>query len=79
MLDNAPRLAVHCIHSHKVALEKIPNALSHRCSPNLAIYGMDGIPHEDLQEYQIRKRDVQPTANQTEGITLKPDEPVVSG
>ena len=37
---------------HKETIDAIPNALSSRCDPEIEIYGMKGIPVEDMMRHQ---------------------------
>ena len=37
---------------HKETIDAIPNALSTRCDPEIEIYGMKGIPVEDMMRHQ---------------------------
>ncbi|XP_054723064.1 BUB3-interacting and GLEBS motif-containing protein ZNF207-like [Uloborus diversus] len=45
-----PGLAIHCMQVHKETIDRVPNALSHRSSVDIEIYGMEGIPEADLYE-----------------------------
>lgn len=40
---------------HKEKVEKVPNALPGRNSIELEIYGMEGIPEEDLKNHEKQK------------------------
>lgn len=40
---------------HKETIDKVPNALSHRSNIEIEIYGMEGIPEEDLKEHDKLK------------------------
>ncbi len=40
---------------HKEKLDKIPNALAHRASTVIDIYGMSGIPEADMLEHERQK------------------------
>lgn len=55
-LYSGPGLTVHCVQVHKEKLDKIPEALPNRNSVDIDIYGMDGIPEEDLREHERLKR-----------------------
>lgn len=55
-LYSGPGLTVHCIQVHKESLDKIPEALPNRNSVDIDIYGMQGIPEEDIREHERLKR-----------------------
>lgn len=55
-LYSGPGLTVHCIQVHKETLDKIPEALPNRNSVDIDIYGMQGIPEEDVREHERLKR-----------------------
>lgn len=40
---------------HKEKVDKTPNALSHRSNTDIEIYGMEGIPDEDLRQHEREK------------------------
>lgn len=40
---------------HKETIDKVPNALSHRSNIEIEIYGMEGIPEEDMKEHERQK------------------------
>lgn len=40
---------------HKETIDKVPNALSHRSNIEIEIYGMEGIPEEDIKEHERQK------------------------
>lgn len=40
---------------HKEPIDKIPNALPHRNNTQIDIYGMEGIPDEDMKEHERKK------------------------
>jgi len=48
-------LSIHCMQVHKETIDKVPNALPNRSSIEIDIYGMDGIPKEDLLEHERQK------------------------
>lgn len=54
-LFTGPGLAVHCMQVHKETIDRIPNALSHRSSTEIEIYGMEGIPESDLKAHEAEK------------------------
>jgi hypothetical protein len=51
-LFTGPGLSIHCMQVHKETIDKIPNALPHRTSIELEIYGMEGIPEADVKEHE---------------------------
>lgn len=55
-LYSGPGLTVHCVQVHKETLDKIPEALPNRNSVDIDIYGMQGIPEEDIREHERLKR-----------------------
>lgn len=55
-LYSGPGLTVHCIQVHKEKLDRIPEALPNRNSVDIDIYGMQGVPEEDLREHERAKR-----------------------
>lgn len=40
---------------HKEAIDKVPNSLPNRSNIEIEIYGMEGIPPEDLKEHEKQK------------------------
>lgn len=40
---------------HKEAIDKVPNSLSTRSNIEIEIYGMEGIPPEDLKEHEKQR------------------------
>lgn len=55
-LYSGPGLTVHCVQVHKETLDKIPEALPNRNSVDIDIYGLQGIPEEDIREHERMKR-----------------------
>lgn len=55
-LYSGPGLTVHCIQVHKETVDKIPEALPNRNSVDIDIYGLQGIPEEDVREHERLKR-----------------------
>lgn len=54
-LYTGPGLSIHCMQVHKEKVEKVPNSLPGRHSIELEIYGMEGIPEEDLKNHEKMK------------------------
>ncbi|CAG0900864.1 unnamed protein product, partial [Cyprideis torosa] len=51
-LYTGPGLSIHCMQVHKETIDKVPNALPHRSNIEIEIYGMEGIPDDDLREHE---------------------------
>ncbi|EZG69560.1 zinc finger protein, partial [Gregarina niphandrodes] len=51
-LDTATGLVVHLLSVHKETINKVPNALKERESPELVVHGMSGVPPELVAEKQ---------------------------
>ncbi|CAG0916732.1 unnamed protein product [Notodromas monacha] len=51
-LFTGPGLAIHCMQVHKETVDKVPNSIPSRSSVEIEIYGMEGIPDEDLKARQ---------------------------
>ncbi|RWS23945.1 BUB3-interacting and GLEBS motif-containing protein ZNF207-like protein [Leptotrombidium deliense] len=51
-LYTGPGLAIHCMQVHKETIDKIPNALPNRNSVDIEIYGMEGIPENDIRDHE---------------------------
>lgn len=53
-LYTGPGLQIHSIQVHKETIDKVPNAIKGRDNIEIEIYGMEGIPEEDLHEHEKR-------------------------
>ncbi|KAF7729457.1 hypothetical protein EC973_004437 [Apophysomyces ossiformis] len=53
-LTTAGGMAVHAMQVHKVEINKVPNALPGRETLDIEIFGMEGIPPEDMIAYELR-------------------------
>ncbi|UJR13628.1 hypothetical protein I4U23_000641 [Adineta vaga] len=53
-LYTGPGLQIHSIQVHKENIDKVPNALKGRDNIEIEIYGMEGIPEEDLRAHEKR-------------------------
>jgi hypothetical protein len=53
-LYTGPGLQIHSIQVHKENIDKIPNAIKGRDNIEIEIYGMEGIPEEDLRAHEKR-------------------------
>lgn len=40
---------------HKESIDKVPNSLPNRSNIEIEIYGMEGIPPEDIREHEKQK------------------------
>lgn len=56
-LYTGPGLAIHCMQVHKETIDKVPNALPNKNSVDIEIYGMEGIPEEDIREHERQRQD----------------------
>lgn len=54
-LYTGPGLSIHCMQVHKESIDKVPNALPNRSNIEIEIYGMEGIPAEDIKEHERQK------------------------
>ncbi|KAJ0176813.1 hypothetical protein K1T71_007992 [Dendrolimus kikuchii] len=54
-LYTGPGLSIHCMQVHKEAIDKVPNSLPNRSNIEIEIYGMEGIPPEDIKEHEKQK------------------------
>lgn len=57
-LYTGPGLSIHCMQVHKQTIDKVPNALPNRSNIEIEIYGMEGIPDQDLKEHERNKGSV---------------------
>lgn len=51
-LNTGSGLVIHIAQLHKETIFKVPNAIEGRDTPELEIYGMMGVPLEDLQKHR---------------------------
>ena len=54
-LYTGPGLSIHCMQVHKDTIDKVPNSLPNRGNIEIEIYGMEGIPPEDVKEHERQK------------------------
>ncbi|XP_064084437.1 BUB3-interacting and GLEBS motif-containing protein ZNF207-like isoform X12 [Macrobrachium nipponense] len=54
-LYTGPGLSIHCMQVHKETIDKVPNALPNRNNIEIEIYGMEGIPEEDLKDHERQR------------------------
>ncbi|GLH08021.1 uncharacterized protein GBIM_13361 [Gryllus bimaculatus] len=55
-LYTGPGLSIHCMQVHKETIDKVPNSLPNRSNIEIEIYGMEGIPPEDIKEHERQKQ-----------------------
>ncbi|XP_035212437.1 BUB3-interacting and GLEBS motif-containing protein ZNF207-like isoform X2 [Stegodyphus dumicola] len=72
-LYTGPGLAIHCMQVHKDTLDKVPNALPNRNSVDIEIYGMEGIPEEDMREHERQKQGNSRAPDSDEDLDTKSD------
>jgi hypothetical protein len=53
-LYTGPGLQIHSIQVHKENIDKVPNAIKGRDNIEIEIYGMEGIPEQDLRQHEKR-------------------------
>lgn len=51
-LNSASGLVIHAAQVHKVTMDKVPNSTAGHDTPELEIYGMEGVPKGDLERHQ---------------------------
>lgn len=56
-LYTGPGLSIHCMQVHKDKIDKIPNALPGRNNVEIEIYGMEGIPDNDIKDHEKQKQE----------------------
>lgn len=90
-LNSGSGLVIHVAQLHKETMVKIPNALDGHDTPEIEIYGMDGVPEEDLKRHREglgmvpfkRSRLMEPGAGMLPLLAAQkaalPDLPEVSG
>ncbi|XP_071443831.1 BUB3-interacting and GLEBS motif-containing protein ZNF207 [Hetaerina americana] len=73
-LYTGPGLSIHCMQVHKEAIDKVPNSLPNRSNIEIEIYGMEGIPEEDLKEHERQKhgRPHSPSSGEEDSAPKKP-------
>uniref|UniRef100_A0A1Q3G0E7 BED-type domain-containing protein n=1 Tax=Culex tarsalis TaxID=7177 RepID=A0A1Q3G0E7_CULTA len=54
-LYTGPGLSIHCMQVHKESIDKVPNSLPNRSNIEIEIYGMEGIPPDDIREHERQK------------------------
>lgn len=56
---------------HKEAIDKVPNSLPNRSSIEIEIYGMEGIPAQDLKDHEKQKNGNKSESDEDEPSTKK--------
>jgi hypothetical protein len=78
-LYTGPGLSIHCMQVHKEAIDKVPNSLPNRSNIEIEIYGMEGIPPEDLKEHEKQKNGNRSESDDDEpAVKKKPDPNLLS-
>ena len=54
-LYTGPGLSIHCMQVHKETIDKVPNSIPSRGNIEIEIYGMEGIPDEDMKEHERQR------------------------
>lgn len=70
-LYTGPGLSIHCMQVHKEAIDKVPNSLPNRSNIEIEIFGMDGIPPEELREHERQKNGGRSDSEDDEPATKK--------
>ncbi|CAF0781865.1 unnamed protein product [Didymodactylos carnosus] len=68
-LYTGPGLQIHCMQVHKENIDKVPNAIKGRDNIEIEIYGMEGIPEEDIREHDKQRAGKE--KDDTNGSNLK--------
>nr|CAD7454669.1 unnamed protein product [Timema tahoe] len=55
-LYTGPGLSIHCMQVHKETIDKVPNSLPNRSNIEIEIYGMEGIPPDDIKEHERQRQ-----------------------
>uniref|UniRef100_W8BSH4 Zinc finger protein 207 n=1 Tax=Ceratitis capitata TaxID=7213 RepID=W8BSH4_CERCA len=83
-LYTGPGLSIHCMQVHKETVDKVPNSLPNRSNIEIEIFGMDGIPAEDVREHERQKNggksdsdDDEPAAKKKVEIPLSAPPPMM--
>ncbi|XP_058803306.1 BUB3-interacting and GLEBS motif-containing protein ZNF207 [Phymastichus coffea] len=73
-LYTGPGLSIHCMQVHKETIDKVPNSLPNRSNIEIEIYGMEGIPPDDLKEHERQRnggRPGSPSSGEDEPVPKK--------
>nr|CAD7427342.1 unnamed protein product [Timema monikensis] len=74
-LYTGPGLSIHCMQVHKETIDKVPNSLPNRSNIEIEIYGMEGIPPDDIKEHERQRqggRAGSPSSGEDEPVPKKP-------
>lgn len=74
-LYTGPGLSIHCMQVHKETIDKVPNSLPNRSNIEIEIYGMEGIPPEDIKEHERQKQGKQMQGGRPGSPSSGEDEP----
>ncbi|XP_021942194.1 BUB3-interacting and GLEBS motif-containing protein ZNF207 isoform X2 [Zootermopsis nevadensis] len=74
-LYTGPGLSIHCMQVHKETIDKVPNSLPNRSNIEIEIYGMEGIPPEDIKEHERQKQGKQIQGGRPGSPSSGEDEP----
>lgn len=56
---------------HKEAIDKVPNSLPNRSNIDIEIYGMEGIPADDIREHERQKNGNKSESEDDEPVAKK--------
>lgn len=70
-LYTGPGLSIHCMQVHKETVDKVPNSLPNRSNIEVEIFGMDGIPAEDLRDHERQKNGGKSDSDDDEPVAKK--------
>lgn len=68
----APGLSIHCMQVHKEAIDKVPNSVPNRSNIEIEIYGMEGIPPQDIRDHEKQKNGNKSESDDDEPSVKKP-------
>ena len=54
-LYTGPGLSIHCMQVHKETIDQGPNSIPTRGNIEIEIYGMEGIPDQDMKDHERQK------------------------
>lgn len=57
---------------HKESIDKVPNSLPNRSNIEIEIFGMEGIPQEDLRDHEKQKNGNRSESDDDDPPTKKP-------
>ncbi|XP_053662358.1 BUB3-interacting and GLEBS motif-containing protein ZNF207 [Anopheles marshallii] len=77
-LYTGPGLSIHCMQVHKESIDKVPNSLPNRSNIVIEIYGMEGIPPEDIRDHEKQKNGNRSESEEEEPAHKKMKQPEAS-